>query len=1118
MWPGAGGRTSEWGPDPASQSRLQLAIEAGAAAAFYTDLRTRERWWSPGMFAIHGLAGTEDAPADYLSLVHPADRGLVAEAFQQSMTTGRHRVEYRVVWPDGSCHWLEGTGRADRAADSSLRAISGLATLIDARRKQEADLRFLAQASSALARSSDEDQTLRSLAAMAVEHFADWCAIDIYDERADELRRVAVAHVDPEKVKLAEEIQRRYPPDREATTGLWNVMRTAKAEIFAELSPELLRAGARDEEHLRIIQSLGLRSYMGVPIRGAGDSVLGVVTFVSSDSGRIYEHRDLELATDLVGRAAVAIQNARLIRQLQDSKVSQGLLLELTDVLRATGSTEQVLQRVSALLGRHFKVDRVGYGHVDERLDLIEYDVCWTSGTTPPLLGAFPASAFGQQVIDRLRNGETIVIANVRTHPYTADEAAQRTSQEVDTRAILVVPLFKAGRLRTIVYLNQGPERQWQPGEISLMEQVAERTRELIERGRAEDSLRASEAKWRGLFERMVEGFFIAQAIRDASGRMVDFRFLELNPAFETLTGLKLDDAIGKPVTQAIPGIPLELIDTYARVLDTGTPAEFEVHVPALNDRWYEARARSIGDDQFSVLFLEVTERKIADRAIKEGEARYRALFEAIDEGFCIVQVILDEGGQPADYRFMEVNPAFERQTGLSGAAGRTIRELIPEIESSYIQTYGGVALTGQSIRYESQSQSLGRWFDAFAFRVGAPKQLRVALLLTDITERKAAEQALRDADSRKDEFLATLAHELRNPLAPISTGLAILKRVDVGNPKAERARDLMERQLQHMVRLMDDLLDVSRVSRGKISLRKSAVSLRSLVDTALDTSMPLIEAAGHSISVQLPDDPVMLKVDPTRIAQVLSNVVNNAARYTPAGGAIRLEAATLPGGRVSIKLTDNGIGIPPDMLESVFELFMQVRGEGAAPTSGLGIGLALARSLVDLHGGSIRAQSAGVGQGSTFTVELPTTEATSSNMRTSSVSDKTRKTRSILVVDDNADAAESLSVLLQMDGQDVRVANTGREALVVAQEQRPDLMFLDIGLPDISGYELAQQMRRVAGLEDATLVALTGWGAARDQQRAKDAGFNLHLTKPVGLDDLRKALAINKNTGPVAP
>ncbi|WP_427912275.1 ATP-binding protein [Ramlibacter sp. MMS24-I3-19] len=914
----------------------------------------------------------------------------------------------------------------------------------------------------------------------------------------------------------------------------------------------------------------------------------------------------------------------------------QDFLLRLTDVLRGQGTTRQVLEQVSQLLGEAFHVNRVGYGNVDEALDQIDWEVCWTDGTVPPLLGRFPASAFGQRVIERLRGGHTVGIANVRQHELTSDVFAQRTSHEVDTRAILVVPLFKAGRLRTIVYLNQRPERTWTDTEIDLMQEVAERTRELIERGRAEEALRDSEARWRGLFERMGEGFFVAEAIRDAGGRMVDFRFGEINPAFERLTGLPIAGLLGQPVTQAIPGVQQELIDIYARVVDTGESAEFEIQVPALNHRWYEARARRIAPDQFSVLFLEVTERKSAQAAQVESDRRYRALFESIDEGFAIVQLLFDPQGQPRDYRFLEINPAFERQTGLPDAVGKTILELVPDIEPFYIQTYGRVALTGESIRYENEAAAMGRWFDAFAFRIGEPAQRRVAILFTDITERKLQEQALRErerelreaqelaavgswfweidadraawsqelrrifgfgadeplpsfaeergllypsedwdrlqvcvqaaresgqsyavdmrafrkglpiwvtargaavrdaggrvvalrgtvqditerktaeealrlADVRKDEFLATLAHELRNPLAPIRNGLEILRRTSADSAAAVRARELMDRQLSHLVRLVDDLLDVSRVSQGKIALKHQRVSLQSVVDLALEISMPLVQAARHELVVDLPEQAVLLDVDPTRIAQVLGNVLNNAAKYTPAGGAIRVHAAEPAGGLVAIDISDNGAGIPRDMLESVFELFTQVESDDRASQSGLGIGLALARRLVELHGGTIRAASDGPGRGSTFTIELPAPAHEPDAGQRSGGQPVAAAPRQVLVVDDNVDAAETLALILQLDGHAVRTAHSGQQAVAMAEALRPDVVFLDIGLPDISGYEVAVRLRALPALEGTKLVALTGWGAAGDKQQARQAGFDLHLTKPVSPESLAQAIA----------
>jgi PAS domain S-box-containing protein len=854
---------------------------------------------------------------------------------------------------------------------------------------------------------------------------------------------------------------------------------------------------------------------MAVPIVGP-DGVLGVISFVSSESLREYGPRDLALAVDLAARGAAAVHNAMLFQALRRSERRHAFLLQLTDVLRRAEPIPQVLRRVSEMLGQHFGVDRVGYGHVDEHLDSIEYDVCWAREGTAPLLGTFPASAFGQKVIDRLRGGDTVAMADVRDNPLTADEAALKTSAEVDTRAVLVVPLSKAGRLRTIVYLNQGPAREWQPGEISLMEEVAERTRELIERGRTEDALRRSEAGWRGLFERMAEGFFVAEAIRDAHGRMSDFRFLEVNPAFEKLTGVPPASAVGAAVSDVIPGVPQGLIDTYARVVDTGNPEEFEVLVPVLQDRWYEARARRIAPERFSVLFLEITERKLAQLEAARTAERYRTLFASIDEGFCILEVLF-EAGQPVDYRFLEVNPAFERQSGLTNAAGRTIRELVPDIEADYIETYGRVAVGREPIRFESRAEALGRWFDAFAFPVGEPHEHRVGLLFTDITERKSAQQALierefqlREADARNDEFLATMAHELRNPLAPLRNGLAILSHADAHSHAAVRARALMDRQLTHVVRLVDDLLDVSRVSRGKVELKKEPVLLQSLVDAALETSRPALDAAGHTLALDLPTQPLTLAADPVRMAQVLSNLLNNAAKYTPPGGHVGLSARWADTGRIRIEITDDGVGIPQDMLAKVFDLFTQVGSAIDRSQGGLGIGLSLAKGLVELHGGTIAARSPGPGLGSTFCVELPVVrgaEAAPSPERAQPAPVPGAAGRRILVVDDNVDAAETLRMLLELDGHEVQVAHTGTAALQAAVAQH-DVILLDIGLPDVNGYDVAARLRAMPALARTVLVALTGWGGERDRQRAREAGFDHHLSKPVTPEDLRTTLA----------
>jgi signal transduction histidine kinase/ActR/RegA family two-component response regulator len=364
--------------------------------------------------------------------------------------------------------------------------------------------------------------------------------------------------------------------------------------------------------------------------------------------------------------------------------------------------------------------------------------------------------------------------------------------------------------------------------------------------------------------------------------------------------------------------------------------------------------------------------------------------------------------------------------------------------------------------------------------------------------------ERLREQDTRKDEFLATLAHELRNPLAPITTGLAILRN---GRPEMTgKIVGMMERQMGHLVRLVDDVLDVSRVTSGKITLRKERVVLRHVIDTAMETSRPLMEQAGHMLTVDMPDHAIWLQVDHVRMVQVLTNLLNNAAKYTPPGGRIHLTARK-EDEELVIQIVDNGIGIPQDMLPKVFELFTQVKGALDRAQGGLGLGLALVRRLVEMHGGTVEAASGGRGIGSTFSVRLPMEPAALVMQETDIINkDPTYqpRTRRILVVDDNIDAAETLAMILAIDGHEIATAYTGPAAVETARRFKPDVAFLDIGLPGMNGYEVARVLRGSC----PTLIALTGWGAENDRQRAKEAGFDFHLTKPVSAEKVKELLA----------
>ncbi|MDB5312042.1 MAG: luxQ 2 [Gemmataceae bacterium] len=382
--------------------------------------------------------------------------------------------------------------------------------------------------------------------------------------------------------------------------------------------------------------------------------------------------------------------------------------------------------------------------------------------------------------------------------------------------------------------------------------------------------------------------------------------------------------------------------------------------------------------------------------------------------------------------------------------------------------------------------------------------------VLVDITDRKRAEDAVREADRRKTDFLALLAHELRNPLAPIRNGLEIIKLGDADRPAVEQARAMMERQLGHLVRLIDDLLDLSRITKGKIDLRRDRIDLAGPVQDAVEACRSLVEERGHHLAVTFPPRPVYVDGDRTRLAQVFANLLNNSARYTPRGGHIKL-AVERQGSDVVVTVGDDGAGVPADVLPRVFDMFTQADRSLERSEGGLGIGLALVKGLVELHGGTVSARSDGPGRGSEFGVRLPVLLARGRGSQPGDGGGDAARPGSvqrILVVDDNQDAAVSLALMLKILGHDSRTAYDGLEAVEAAGAFRPDVVLLDIGLPKLNGYEACRQIRAQPWGERMVLIALTGWGQDEDRSRSKEAGFNFHMVKPVDPATLQKLLA----------
>ncbi|OON64234.1 hypothetical protein B0920_13155 [Massilia sp. KIM] len=564
------------------------------------------------------------------------------------------------------------------------------------------------------------------------------------------------------------------------------------------------------------------------------------------------------------------------------------------------------------------------------------------------------------------------------------------------------------------------------------------------------------------------------------------------------------------------------------RSIASGAPYQvtYRSLLPDGQCRFFHARGKIEYEDGAPALMpgvvLDITERRDIEERLRTREERYRTLLTAMDEAFCVVELVFDEAGTAVDHRFLETNPAFERHTGLAGAVGKTAREMAPGVEPRWNALYARVAASGVPERLLDHAEPLGRWFDVFVARAQPDARDKVAILFRDVTEQKRVDEELRQlasdlarANQRQNEFLATLAHELRNPLAPIRTGLDLM-RLGSGDPASiARLRGMMERQVNHLVHLVNDLLDLARVQSGKVALKKARVALDEIVASAVETAMPLIEEKRHALRVNAAGETLWLEADAHRLAQVIGNLLTNAAKYTPPQGSIALSVKR-EGEQAVVEVADNGIGIPPEALPGLFQMFNQGRHGMDYAQGGLGIGLNLVKRLTEKHGGTVSVSSPGPNGGSTFSLRLPLAAARGEGGPASAPAaerrgEEQRENLRILVADDNQDAAELLAQMLEMEGHTVRTAQDGLSALAAARAFRPDLALLDIGMPGMDGYQVARAIREEAGLACTVLAAVTGWGAKDDRQRSREAGFDHHLTKPVDLDSLAKLVATVK-------
>jgi PAS domain S-box-containing protein len=517
--------------------------------------------------------------------------------------------------------------------------------------------------------------------------------------------------------------------------------------------------------------------------------------------------------------------------------------------------------------------------------------------------------------------------------------------------------------------------------------------------------------------------------------------------------------------------------------------------------------------DLYARQAIELVDRLRADQALRASEDRFRRALQPRNVGVVFVT---------PDGIIHEANDAFLEMSGFTRADLADHRlhweQLTPpewrEETQRSLEEFSVTGLIGPR-EHDFLRKDGSRWCAlCSATRIAEDEAVGYVI---DITDRKRAEQALRDADRRKDEFLATLAHELRNPLAPISNAMYLLKSDGEHRRRADRLIEMVQRQVRHIVRLVDDLLEVSRITRGKIELQRAPADLAAILHGAIETNKPLLEACSQRLELDLPREPLMLDADSVRLTQVFSNLLNNAAKYSAHGAEIRIDARR-EGPQAVVDVRDTGAGIRAEMLPRVFDMFVQGDSTSANVQGGLGIGLTMARSLVELHGGSIEVRSEGPGHGCEFTVRLPLQQQGPGEAHDAPALPSTLAGRRLLVVDDNRDAADSLALLLSSRGAEARVAYGGKEALAVLETYAPHAAVIDIGMPGMDGCALAERIRRDPRHAGLRLVALTGWGQSADRARSRASGFDGHLTKPAEIEALSAMLTTNASASDRSP
>jgi len=846
-------------------------------------------------------------------------------------------------------------------------------------------------------------------------------------------------------------------------------------------------------------------------VRATRQPVRGEVPFNGTNGRRQYDYIFVPVIGDdgeveaVAGTTRDVTERKEAEERLLASEQRQGFLVTLADTVRPLSDPIAVKAEASRLLGEWLGANRVAYFEVRDNDYLVERD--YTNGART-IEGRHPVASFGPDQLAVFRSGRTSVETDVQA-------LASRSPEEMNAfaalqiRAVVAAPLIKDGLFVAGLAVHSAHVRTWTPTEVAIIQETAERTWAAVERVRAEAALRESEERSAFVRRSSGVGFWYCDLPFDVLqwDELVKAHFHLPPSAVVTIQTFydRMHPDDREPTRQAIERsiASRTSYNTHYRTVDPETGAVKWVR--AIGRTAYAADGSPM---QFDGVTLDVSDQMRAEASLRESEQRFRLVADAAPV------LIWLSGTDTLRSWFNQPWLAFTGRSMAQEVGNGWANGVHPDDLDRYLRTQISAfdARAPFSMEYRLQRHDGEfRWLIVNAvprFSSGGEFEGYIGSCL-DVTDYKNAEAGLRDADRRKDEFLATLAHELRNPLAPIRNGLEVIRMAGASGT-VELARSMMDRQLTHLIRLVDDLLDVSRVTSGMLELRTGRLDLRGVIDAAVETSRPAIEQAGHDLAITLPNEPIFVDGDLTRLAQVVSNLLNNSAKYTRRGGQISLGIAREDETAV-VSVKDNGIGIPPAMLGRVFDMFTQVDRTLERTTGGLGIGLSLVKGLVEMHGGTIEARSDGEGMGSEFVVRLPVVIPDSIRVTPSKGTARevvATVRRRILVVDDNTDSADLLGVLLERLGNEVRTAYDGEAGVLEAEDFRPDVVFCDIGMPKMNGYEVARRLREQRWSREIVLVALTGWGQVDDRKKSSDAGFDLHLVKPVDPAVLKQLLA----------